>query len=142
MNSILVAVMVMAATSAQAQDKVIDFNQLPKAAQDFIKTYYDQNNVAYITEDSGFMSKDYEVRLTDGKEIEFDSKGNWTEVDGKRDAVPADIVLTEIQEYVSKRFPNNSIVHIKKTSREYEIELSNGLDLEFNTKGRFLRIDD
>ncbi len=142
MNSIVVAVMVMAASSAQAQDKVIDFSQLPKAAQDFINTYYDQDKVTYITEDSGFLSKEYEVRLADGKEIEFDSKGNWTEVDGKRDAVPNDIVLTAIQEYVSKSFPNNGIVYIKKSSREYEIELSNGLDLEFNKRGQFLRIDD
>jgi hypothetical protein len=33
-------------------------------------------------------------------------------------------------------------VKIKKSSRKYEVEISNGLDLEFNKKGEFIRIDD
>lgn len=142
-NSIVMAVMVMVATTAQAQDKIITFDQLPKAAQSFITKYYDANNVSYIKEDSEFLSgKEYEVRLNDGKKVEFDSKGNWKEVDAEKNAVPAEIIPTNIVAHVNKSFPNNIIVQIKKSSRKYEVELSNGLELEFNNKGGFLRIDD
>jgi len=34
------------------------------------------------------------------------------------------------------------IKEIKKKRTGYEVELSNGLDLEFNSKGKFLRMDD
>ena len=142
-NTCAVAIMVMFATATQAQDKVISFNQLPQAAQSFITTHFEQKNVSYITEDSEFLSgTDYEVKFNDGKKVEFDSKGNWTEVDMEKDAVPASIVPAAIVAHVNKAFPNNSIVQIKKSSRKYEVELSNGLDLEFNSKGNFLRIDD
>lgn len=136
-------IMVMVTTAAQAQVKSITFNQLPKAAQNFVTKYFGEKNVSYITVESEFLSsKEYEVRLNDGKKIEFDAKGNWTEVDSEKEAVPADIVPAAIVAHVNKSFPNNAIVQISKSSRKYEVELSNGLDLEFDKKGQFLRIDD
>lgn len=128
---------------AQAQDKVISFTELPAAAQEFINTYYDAENVAHIQADDGFLSPtEYEVALKDGAELEFDSKGNWTDVDAKLQPVPGDIVPAAIQTHVSKRFPGNEIVQISKSSRKYEIELTSGLDLEFDSNGKFTSIDD
>src|SRR5690606_10925981 len=125
-----VAIMVMFATATQAQDKVISFNQLPQAAHNFIKKHFDAQKVSYIKEDSNCMSgNDYEVKINDGKKLEFDSKGNWTEVDMDKSAIPAGIVPENIIAHVNKAFPNNSIVQIVKSSRKYEVELSNGLDL-------------
>ena len=49
---------------------------------------------------------------------------------------------TEIAQYLQKRYNNMPIKEIKKKRTGYEVELSNGLDLEFNSKGKFLRIDD
>lgn len=141
--SVVAAVMVMTVTLVQAQEKIIEFSQLPKLAQDFITMYYDRDDVSYIQQDAEFLrGKTYEVHLVDGKEIEFDSKGKWTEVNAQKDAVPSDIIPAAIREHVHKSFPNNTIVEIKQSSRKYEVELSSGLDLEFDTKGNFLRIDD
>lgn len=132
----------MISATTQAQDKAITFSQLPQAAQSFINKYFDEKGVSYITEDSGFLSgRDYEVKFNDGKKVEFDSKGDWTEIDMGKDAVPARIIPAGILKYVNKAFPNNNIVQIDKSSRQYEVELSNGLDLEFNNKGEFIRID-
>lgn len=140
----LLAVLLAVSTlTAQAQVKAITFNQLPKTAQSLINKHYDAKNVSYMTEESEFMqSKEYEVRFHDGVKIEFDSKGDWKEVDGKKKAVPAAIVPSSIATHVKKSFPNNEIVKISRSSRKYEVELSNGLDLEFDKKGQFLRIDD
>ncbi|NGM62981.1 hypothetical protein G5B30_13800 [Sphingobacterium sp. SGG-5] len=143
MNGIVVMMMVVATTAAQAQVKAISFAQLPKNAQSFISKHYSEKNVSYITEESEFLSSaEYEVRLKDGKEIDFDSKGQWKEVDGKKKAIPAAIIPAPVVAYVKKSFPENDIVKISRSSRRYEIELSNGLDLEFDKKGNFLRIDD
>ncbi|HMR20163.1 MAG TPA: PepSY-like domain-containing protein [Sphingobacterium sp.] len=143
MNSIVVMIMVMITTTALAQEKLITFNQLPKAAQNFVTKYYDQKNVSYVKLENEFLSsKEYEVRLHDGKKIDFDAKGNWKEVDCNKDAVPAEIVPGAIVTHVNKSFPNNTIVQISRSSKKYEVELSNGLDLEFDNKGKFLRIDD
>jgi len=126
---------------AKAQDKVIEFINLPKLAQDFVKTYYSENQVSYVKVDKDFLAKSYEVKLNNGTKLEFNSKGYWTEVDAKKSPVPNKIVDPKIRAYVKKSFPNNEIVQISKEGRYIEIELTNGLDLVFNSKGEFVRID-
>ena len=130
-------------TTAQAQEKAITITEMPQAAQEFVKKYYDVKSVSHvILEDELFSRKEYKVVLTDGTDLEFDSKGQWTEVDAQRQAVPAEIIPQKIRNYVSQSFPNNKIVQISRSSRKYEVELTSGLNLDFNAKGEFIRIDD
>lgn len=139
---VLVIVLALISIQVKAQDKIIEFRKLPKTAQDFVSTYYDLNDVSYVKLEKDFMSTSYEVILRNGIDLEFDSNGNWTEVDAKKNSVPNKLVLPIIQSYVQKSFPNNEIVQISRKGRKIEIELTNGLDLEFNKKGQFIRIDD
>lgn len=142
-TGILTALIAMLTLSATAQERIIEFNQLPKNAQSFVRAYYAEGNVSHVVEESELMSsKEYTLLLVDGTKIEFDRKGNWKEVDSKLNPVPAKIVPASIHAYIRKSFPNNNIVQISKSSRKYEAELTNGVDLEFNNKGQFVRIDD
>lgn len=128
---------------AKAQDKSISHNQLPAKAQTFIKTYYPQANILQVTEDTDYLFwKEYKVLLKDNVKIEFDKNGDWKEVNAERSQVPAKLIANPIQQYITKNFPGTHITQINKDSRKYEIELSSGLDLEFNLNGEFLRIDD
>ena len=70
-----------------------DINQLPLAARNFINQHFVKPQVAHIKIDSEILSKKYEVLLTNGTEIDFDSKGNWQEVDAKKGRIPATIIL-------------------------------------------------
>ena len=90
-----------------------------------------------------FFITDYKVKFKEGTEIEFDSDGNWTEVDGNRTAIPTGFIQKSILTYVKEKFPKTQIIKIKKgyLGRQ-EIKLSNGLELEFNSKGKFKKIDD
>lgn len=138
---LIVAIATLSLT-AQAQDKIVTFDQLPKAAQNFVSTYYDINQVSYAALDKEFLSTSYKVKLNTGVEIEFDDKGDWTEVDADHKAVPSQIVPAKILASVKKSFPNIEIVQISKSSRKIEVELANGIDLIFNKKGEFIRVDD
>lgn len=125
-----------------AQDKIIAFNQLPQAGQKFISSYFDVKNISTVLMDNDYFSKDYEVIFANGTKIELDGDGNWTEVDGKRNAIPTSFIPKSISSYVNKSFPNTKIKKIEKKRFKYEVELTNGLDLEFNSKGQFTKIDD
>lgn len=142
-KTIAIVALVALSTAAFAQKKVINNNQLPGTAQTFIKNNFaSQQITSTIEEKENIFSKEYQVILNDGTKLEFDKSGNWIEVDGNTIAVPLKIVPKSIHNYVTKSFPNTKIVKIKKTTRKYEVEISNGLDLEFNKKGEFIRIDD
>lgn len=142
-KSLMTVALLVVAVVSNAQDKVITFAQLPKKAQNFVTTYYAADQVVLVKEESELLSgKSYDVKLRDGVKLEFDAKGEWTEVDAELKAVPVKIVPASILEYVKKSFPNNEIVQISRSSRKYSVELTNGIDLEFNKKGQFVRIDD
>jgi len=51
-------------------------------------------------------------------------------------------VPATIAEYVKTNFPGTQIVKIDKERRGYEVELSNDIDLHFNSNGKLLYIDD
>lgn len=129
---------------AQARDEIVrDTNYLPLAAQTFLANNF-KSEVSFIKIEKtlGFV-QEYEVVLTDGTEINFDRSGNWDNVEtSDRKAVPSKIVPKAIANYVAKNFKGQKIVSIDKERYGYDVELSSGLDLEFDKTGNFRRIDD
>jgi uncharacterized protein YuzE len=134
--------MLLQSVTCLADDKIIPVEQLPAPAKTFVKKYFPQATIEYATKDTEFMGATYEVRLSDGTEVDFDKKGNWDNVDCKTKAVPASLVPAAIAQYVKAHYPNTVIVKIDKERGGYEIELSNDLDLKFNSKGKLIGIDD
>ena len=134
--------MLLQSVTCLADDKIIPVEQLPAPAKTFVKKYFPQATIEYATKDTEFMGTTYEVRLSDGTEVDFDKKGNWDNVDCKTKAVPASLVPAAIAQYVKAHYPNTVIVKIDKERGGYEIELSNDLDLKFNSKGKLIGIDD
>ena len=123
-------------------DKPIDMTEMPKAAQTFIKTHFASQSVAMAKMENEFMSKSYDVIFTNGDKVEFDKKGNWTNVDCEHTQVPVAIIPQAIQQYVNKNYPQAKVVKIEKNDRKgYDIELSNGFDIEFDKKFRVVEID-
>lgn len=142
MKNIVSVILIALGTSVFAQDQIVTFNQLPTKGQNFISKYFQKGQVSTVILDNDYISKDYDVVLTNGTKIEFDGKGNWKEVDGKRNAIPTAFIPQSILNYVNKSFPNTKIIKIEKNRFSYDVELTNGLDLEFDSKGNFIRIDD
>ena len=123
-------------------DKPIQVGELPKAAQQFIKSHFANQSVAMAKVETEFMDKSYDVIFTNGDKVEFDKKGKWTNVDCKHTQVPVAIIPTAIQQYVAKQYPDAKVVQIELTDRKgYDVDLNNGFDLEFDKKFRVVDID-
>jgi hypothetical protein len=128
--------------SANAQKRSITIKQLPAPAQSFLTTNFPNQAPAYIEEDKGMISTDYEVKLTGGTEIEFDGKGNWEEVDGNKTAIPTSVLPKTIATYLTANYKGQGVEKIELKKNGYKVELLNDVELEFDTNGKFLRIDD
>ena len=123
-------------------DKPIQLTEMPKEAQQFIQRHFANQPVALAKIDADFMDKTYEVVFTNGDQVEFDKKGKWTKVDCEHTQVPLAIVPVAIQQYVSKNYPDAKVVKIELTDRKgYEVDLSNGFEIEFDKKMRVVEID-
>ena len=93
------------------------------------------------TIESGVISRSYDVVLKNGTKLEFDKKGNLTEIDCKQETVPAQLIPQAIKEYVKDNYAGQSVKKFEIKRNEYEIELSNGLDLTFNKHFQLIDID-
>lgn len=126
---------------AIAQETPIKNAELPAESMAFIKKYFGKNTIHHAIKDQDKSKITYEVMLDNMTELEFTEKGTWKEVDGKDKAIPTDYILKPILDYVKKNYPKASITHIDKGLNDIDIDLDNGIELEFDLKGKFLRID-
>ena len=128
---------------ADGRERIVTVQQLPQAAQEFLKQHFDSLTVAYVAEDVKLFGSEYEVVYTDRTEIEFRSDGQWESVGRKYSPVPASIVPQPIQTFVSgSNYPGQFIRQIDRNAYTWEVELSNGLEIKFDNQFNVIDIDD
>lgn len=137
---LFVSMLVLATTASAGNDKPIQVSQLPQTAQQFIKKYFGDRKVAFAKEESDFR-KSYEIAFTTGDKIEFDRKGEWTDIDCKYSAVPAGIVPAQIVAYIAENYPDSQVVQIEKDSRSTEVKLDNRMEIKFDKQHRVIEMD-
>jgi len=136
----LVAIVLGFAISATAQKK-IEVSELPKPAISFLEQYFKKEPVDLVKKDAEHGEKGYEVKLKNGTEIEFFKDGKIREVDGSDRPIPTGYIPASITNYVAKHYPNEKITHIDYGHKDIDVDLTNKIDLEFNTDGSFLKVN-
>lgn len=141
-NILTLALAIFLGTSACSQTNLSNFEQLPTKAQEFVKTYFSDYKVQYVFSDKEFADIDYMIRFEDGTEIEFNAKGEWTDISGKQNCIPTGFILKEIIDFVETNHNGMCITDIEKEFNRITIELNNNLEIEFNNKGKLISYDD
>ena len=120
--------------------------QTQTTINNLVSTYFPEAEILSSIRD-GF---DYDVTLNDYTKIEFDGnllggKLEWDEIDCKHStvyqSVPTSLIPAEISTHVAKYHSDHSIVKISKDRRGWEIELDNGIEIEFDRKYNVIEID-
>jgi hypothetical protein len=127
------------------KEKLITQSALPSTSREFINTHFSGVNISMVIKERKTFSYNYTVYLSNGFEIDFKKSGDWDDIDGKHTAIPESILALlpqDILTYTTNTLPDSYIIEINKEHYGYEIGLSNDIDLKFNSKGEFLRLDD
>ena len=122
-------------------DKPISVNALPAKDQTLLNNHFNSQKVMLATIESGVVSRSYDVVLQNGTKLEFDKKGNLTEINCKQGIVPALLIPQAIKNYLKDNYAGQSVKKIEMNKNEYEVELANGLDLTFNKHFQVIDID-
>ena len=117
-----------------ADDIYILPEQLPQNALSFIQKYFPDVNILYAEMDK----KDYEVRLSNGVEIEFLRNGELKEIEGNYVAIPFEILPESAANTVRRTYPNTVITKIKVKWNLYEVKLNNMMKLYIDANGQLL----
>lgn len=137
----LVFVVSLQTTMLAGNDKPIDINQLPETAQQFIQKHFSNEKISIAKMETEFFDKSYEIFFVNGNKIEFDKKGNWTEINCKFSEVPGGVIPQKIRDHVTSNYSESKVIEIDRDKHDYEVKLSNGLELKFDLKFNLIDID-
>ena len=142
MLMIAICCMVSCNTVANAgNDKPISVNALPAKAQALLTKHFSNQKVVLATIESDVIGKNYDVVLKNGTKLEFDKKGNLTEINCEQGIVPTQFIPQAIKNYLKANYARQSVKKIEMNKNKYEVELTNGLDLTFNKHYQLIDID-
>lgn len=121
---------------ATAAPQNVSLDKLPKASQELLKADFSKEAVKDIQMDRESTWDKYTVHFTSGNMISFEGgNGEWSKIDMKVGAVPANLVPVKINSHVKNNYPGNSIKMIMKTNDGYQVKLSGGVTVMYDQDG-------
>ena len=140
LKSALVAVALSVSLISCAKEEVIPVSQLPVEIKTYISTHFPSNTIVQVVKDFEGLTKTYDVMLSEQISLEFNRKNQIIDIDGKT-ALPNSVIPEKIRQYVTANYPTNVITDWELDDLNQQIQLDNGLNLEFTMNGDFIRID-
>ena len=138
MKKLMIICAAIASLTTMAFCTKVDSN--PKI-ENFVNTYFPQATISATVPDG----REFDVMLSDNTKLEFTHKVEWESVDCEHSTiytfVPSALVPQQITNYVNQNYPNNTIVKISKDGRNWDIELNNDIEIEFNKNFEVIEID-
>ncbi len=118
--------------SLYADEKPISVDKLPSAAVKFVKTNFTKATITLATIEKGWFSSDYEVFLDDSTSIEFDSVGQWREIQNSINGVSLKFLPKNTQNFIETRYFGVKVKSIELKRKVIEVELMNDLEITFD----------
>lgn len=137
---VLVCVFTMQVVMAD-NDKPIKLEQLPQTAQTFIKQNFPDLKVVLAKVDKDWFDTSYDVMFTNGDKLEFNKNGEWKELNCKHSMVPVKVIPAQIQKFVNDTYPGEKVTVIEKDRYEYEVRLSNRIEVKFDLQFNVIDVD-
>ena len=143
-KAILAVAVVFAMTSCDKDDDLISSDELPTVSKSFVSEYFGTAKIISTIKDKEGASFEYEVKLDNGVDINFDDAGLWQDVEMRNDtqALPTTaFILPAIVQYVTENYATVGINGIDRELNGFDVELTNDIDLVFDKDGKFVRKD-
>lgn len=120
--------------SSALADMVVPANQLPAAAQNFLSTHFKGVGIGLVERDMD----SFDVKLTDGTEVDFNINGEWTQVDGKYKPIPTGFIPSAVLSKVQASQPNAQIMEVDREYGGYKFKFNNRVKVYVDNNGNIL----
>lgn len=128
------------ALAACDKTRVVGEDDLPKEAHLYVTKHFPEHEVLQVVKERDDLKTTYEVRLSEGYQLEFSKKGEIRGIEGNN-RLPDSVLPPAILDYVQTNYPDTFILDWELDDRGQEIKLANRLELKFDRNGQFLMID-
>lgn len=140
-STILILALPVLLLASCTKEKIVGSDDLPATSTNYITTHFPDQTIVHAVRAYDDLQIKYTVYLKNGVKIEFNQNGEVREIDGNN-ALPDSVIPAAILAYVTSNYPSAFIKKWEVERTKQEVKLSNGITLEFDKNGNFLRIDD
>lgn len=125
-----------------AQEAEGNFVKLPNHIQEYVVTHFPDQTIRKSEVEVTVNNIVYDVKLQDGTELEFTKEGKLMQIESKK-PVKEVLLPAAVVSYVQKNYPNQTILEweLEDYKNKQEVKLDNGVELEFDLNGKFIKID-
>lgn len=125
--------------SAAAQKKKIQPSQLPEKAIVFIESNFTSVALRQCMQFTEGDNIRYKAVLADDTEIDFNTNGDWKEIDGKVHSIQPTFLGQAIIGYLKKNAPGQRLLKATTDQKTITATLINGQQYTFDASGKFVR---
>ena len=119
---VLALCLIIVSSTSFAKDIQVKVSNLPKGIITFVTKYFPSTKITKASQEAD--DKDYNIKLSNGAELEFGKNMDWTEIISKT-TIPAGIIPHGVTDYVQHKYPGKYIKYIERSKQGYDIKLNN-----------------
>ena len=138
LGALVAAAALLAAAWVVEFECAVSPHKLPLAAQEFLAEHYPQQTPALVERAYDDFRITYEVFFHTGAHVRFSCRGAFRALDSRQLPIPAAIVPEAVRAYAAKHYPGAAVTKLEHERREWEVRLSNGMELSFDDREFFL----
>lgn len=129
-------------TSCEKEDEfLIDISQVPSEIQTFVNTHFPEQTIISVIKETEGSAQTHDLYLDNLTKLEFNGTNNVVDIEGQS-KLPDSLLSENILIFVGLTYPENYITGWELDDSRQQIQLNNGIEIEFNRNGNFLRIDE
>lgn len=122
------------------KETIIPNTNIPTEIKEFTQTHFPNNSILQLIKDKDIFSKTYDLLMDKGISLEFNRNYKIIGIDSDS-KLPDSVIPEKLRSYVNTNYSGSYITDWNIDGNIQQIQLNNGLELDFNLNGDFVRID-
>ena len=115
-------------------DWIVPVTALPQKSRAFINSTFPGVQIWKVERDGG----KFEVKLSNGVDIDFYMNGDWKDIDGGWVTIPFSVLPPSVANTVKQTYPQAAIIDAEKEWGNYKIKLNNFMELYITANGQLM----
>ena len=115
-------------------DWIVPVTALPQKSRAFINSTFPGVQIWKVERDGG----KFEVKLSNGVDIDFYMNGDWKDIDGEWVTIPFSVLSASVANTVKQTYPQSAIIKVEKEWGNYKIKLNNFMELYITANGQLV----
>ena len=145
--SLLCAMVAIIATFHIQSVKAQDYPNMPQSIKEYIHKHFKGYHISHYEKERDFINYDHKVYVSNNRatfKMDFDKNGNVKSIESTDDKtpLPKNVLPVKITQHAISKFPNTRIIEWNRNKNTQAVELSNDIELVYDSKGNFLHLGD